>query len=70
MIGCQPENSSVMYKSIQHGSILDIESLETLSDGTAGGVEQNSVCIAPPEVSNALRMSSERYKIIPILSKT
>jgi len=43
VIGCQPENSPVMYKSIQHGSILDMESLETLSDGTAGGVEQDSI---------------------------
>ena len=32
-----------MYESVKHGSILDIESLDTLSDGTAGGVEQGSV---------------------------
>ena len=43
IIGCQPENSAVMYKSIQAGRILDIPSLPTLSDGTAGGIEQDSI---------------------------
>jgi len=43
VIGCQPENSSIMYRSIQHGSIVDEESLDTLSDGTAGGIEKGAV---------------------------
>jgi len=43
IIGCQPENSAVMYKSIQAGRILDIPSLPTISDGTAGGIEQDSI---------------------------
>ena len=46
MIGCQPENSPVMYKSVQCGSIVNMESLETLSDGTGGGVDPEAVrCI-------------------------
>ena len=43
VIGCQPENSCVMYESIKAGEILDIESLPTISDGTAGGIESGSV---------------------------
>lgn len=43
VIGCQPKNSAVMYESIKAGKILDIESLPTLSDGTAGGMEPDSI---------------------------
>jgi threonine dehydratase len=32
-----------MYESIEAGEILDIESLPTVSDGTAGGIEKGSV---------------------------
>jgi len=43
VIGCQPVNSCVMYESIKAGEILDIESLPTISDGTAGGIESESM---------------------------
>jgi len=43
VIGCQPVNSCVMYESIKAGEILDIESLPTISDGTAGGIEKGSI---------------------------
>ena len=43
VIGCSPENSAVMLHSIKAGRILDLESKPTLSDGTAGGVEENSI---------------------------
>jgi threonine dehydratase len=43
IIGCSPENSAVMAKSVQAGRILELESLPTLSDGTAGGVEQDAI---------------------------
>ena len=32
-----------MYESIKAGEILDIESLPTISDGTAGGIESGSI---------------------------
>ena len=32
-----------MYKSVEAGEVLDIESFDTLSDGTGGGIEQGSV---------------------------
>merc|ERR1712137_238474 len=44
VIGCQPENSNVMMQSITAGKILDdVEEFPTLSDGTAGGIEENSI---------------------------
>lgn len=41
--GCQPIQSKVMYESIKAGSIIFEESGDTLSDGTSGGIEENSV---------------------------
>ena len=43
VIGCSPENSAVMIHSIKKGEILNLESLPTLSDGTAGGIEKESI---------------------------
>ena len=42
-IGCSPANSAVMMESVKAGRILDLPSLPTLSDGTAGGVEDHSI---------------------------
>ncbi|HEU5219752.1 MAG TPA: pyridoxal-phosphate dependent enzyme, partial [Gemmatimonadales bacterium] len=43
VIGCSPENSAVMIESLMAGRIVDIPSKPTLSDGTAGGVEQGAI---------------------------
>ncbi len=43
IIGCSSENSQVMIQSVKAGRILDLPSLPTLSDGTAGGVEADSI---------------------------
>ena len=43
IIGCSPKNSQVMIESIKAGRILDLPSLPTLSDGTASGVEPDSI---------------------------
>lgn len=43
IIGCQPENSAVMYESIKAGKIVDMVSKETIADGTAGGIEAGSI---------------------------
>ena len=42
IVGCQPSNSCVMYESCKAGKILDIPSLPTLSDGSAGGVDPDA----------------------------
>jgi len=46
VVGCQPENDAAMFASIEAGQIIDIDARETLSDGTAGGIEPNSFTFA------------------------
>jgi threonine dehydratase len=43
IVGCSPENSAVMIRSVEAGRILEIPSLPTISDGTAGGIEKDSI---------------------------
>ncbi|MBE7551950.1 MAG: threonine/serine dehydratase [Anaerolineales bacterium] len=43
VIGCLPENSPVMAESVKAGRIIEIESLPTLSDGSAGGIEPGAI---------------------------
>lgn len=43
IIGCSPENSCVLIQSLDAGELLTLPSTETLSDGTAGGVEPGSI---------------------------
>lgn len=43
IIGCSPNNSQVMIQSVKAGRILDLPSLPTLSDGTAGGLEEGAI---------------------------
>ena len=45
VIGCQPRNSCVMYLSLQAGRIVEAESLPTLSDATAGGIEEGAITL-------------------------
>jgi len=43
LIGCQPENSPEMSVSVRAGEYREIESKPTLSDGSAGGFERDSI---------------------------
>jgi len=44
MIGCQPKNSPEMTLSIERGHIIEeLIAKPTLSDGTAGGIEQGAI---------------------------
>ena len=43
VIGCQPAASAVMAASAKASKIVDIPSQPTLSDGTAGGIEAESI---------------------------
>lgn len=43
IVGAQPANSKVMIESIRAGQVVEIPSLPTLSDGTAGGIEADTV---------------------------
>lgn len=43
VVSCQPSASAVMTRSVEAGRILDMRSEPTLSDGTAGGIEQGAI---------------------------
>lgn len=43
IVSCQPAASAVMTHSIEAGRILDLPSAATLSDGTAGGIEEGAI---------------------------
>jgi threonine dehydratase len=43
VIGCWPANSTALYSAFKAGEIIDVEESETISDGTAGGVEPDSI---------------------------
>lgn len=43
IVGCQPEASPVMLESVKAGNIVEWDSQPTLSEGTAGGIEPNSI---------------------------
>lgn len=76
-IACSPEHSPVMAKSVQAGRILDMESLPTLSDGTAGGVEQDAITfplcqrlvddyilVSEEEIRKAMRLCMQAHHIL------
>lgn len=46
VIGCQPAASAVMAASVMAGKVLELPSGETLSDGTAGGIEADALTFA------------------------
>jgi threonine dehydratase len=46
VVGCSPVNSKVMHESVAAGRMLDLPSLPTFSDGTAGGVDPDTITFA------------------------
>ncbi len=74
IIGCQPLNSPVMYKSVRVGKIIEMESKPTLSDGSAGGIEKGSITfdickkyvddfalVSEQEIKEAMRLMIEKH---------
>jgi threonine dehydratase len=45
VVGCWPENSPVLYESMKAGWILPVAEKPTLSESTAGGLEEGSVTL-------------------------
>ena len=74
IIGCSPANSAVMIHSLRAGEMLELESKPTLSDGTAGGVERDTmtfgwcrelandlVTVSEKEIRQAMRLVYETH---------
>jgi threonine dehydratase len=74
VVACSAERSAVMHASLAAGHIVEMESLPTLSDGTAGGVElgaitfelcrevvDESVLVSEDEIRDAVRLIVGRH---------
>ncbi len=77
IIGCEPEASAVMAESVATGEIVEMESLPTLSDATAGGIEGGSITfdlcrvhvdrwerVDEDEIANAIRFLVENEEMV------
>ena len=45
VIGCQPVNAAAMKASVEAGQVVEIPYVETLSDGTSGGIEPGAITL-------------------------
>lgn len=72
VVGCWPENSPVMMEALKAGRVIPVEERPTLSDATAGGIEENCVTlplcqkliheqilVTEQEIQNAIREIAE-----------
>jgi threonine dehydratase len=45
IVGCWPENSPCMLECMKAGKIIEVDESDTLSDGTAGGLEEGAMTL-------------------------
>ncbi|MEZ2311647.1 threonine/serine dehydratase [Paraburkholderia sp. RCC_158] len=45
IVGCWPENAPTLQRCIEAGRVIQVEETETISDGTAGGVDPDAVTL-------------------------
>lgn len=45
VVGCQPRESAVMMRCVEAGCVVEVDIGETISDGSAGGVETDCVTL-------------------------
>lgn len=77
IIGCSPTASPVMARSVRAGRVLDLPSLPTLSDGTAGSVEVDTITfalcrdyvdhwieVAEEEIAEAMRLFIDAHHML------
>jgi len=77
IIGCQPENSPVMYESVRAGRIIEMQSKPSLSDGTAGGIEAGAITfdlcrklvddfmlVSEQEIREAIKLVLEKHSML------
>jgi threonine dehydratase len=64
IIACWPEASVAMYASLQAGGIVESEEQDTLSDGTAGGLEPGTMTfpICQAVIDDCVLVSEEEIK--------
>ena len=76
-IGVSPENSPVMYESVRANKIVEMETLPTLADTCAGGVDLDSITLDPcrryvdeivllteTEIEASIRLLFEHHRLV------
>ncbi|MBW1866235.1 MAG: threonine/serine dehydratase [Deltaproteobacteria bacterium] len=74
---CWPSNASAMYRCLEAGRIIDVDEQDTLSDGTAGGVEKdaitfpicqevidNKILVKEEEIRSAMKLMARQERFI------
>ena len=77
VVGCSPRNSCVMATSVKEGRVTNGPSLPTLSDGTAGGVDEDAVTfpfcqklvdewclVSEEEIAHAMRLIFDAHSMV------
>ncbi len=78
IVGCLPANAPVMYECVKAGKVIDVIEKPTLSDGTAGGIDHDSITFeicknliddyvlaSEDEILNAMRLVlKEHHQVI------
>lgn len=75
IVGCWPSNSRAMYEALRVGRIIEVEERPTLSDSTAGGIEEgsitfplcweaidDSVLVSEEEIAQAMRLVADQER--------
>ncbi len=78
VVACQPAASAVMTESVKAGEIVELPNLPTLSDGTAGGIEENAitfdlcrvltddyVLVSEEQIAEAMRQFINAHHMLP-----
>lgn len=78
VVACQPAASAVMTESVKAGKILPLPSQPTLSDGTSGGIEADSitfelcravaddfVTVTEEQIAEAMRQFIDSHHMLP-----
>lgn len=64
VIACSPEKSPAMHECLRAGRIIEVPCYDTLSDGTAGGVEDGSITfdLCRQTIDESILLSEESIK--------
>ncbi|MCX2891599.1 threonine/serine dehydratase [Pseudomonas sp. DCB_BI] len=64
IVGCWPENDPALEQSLKAGTIIEVDARDTLSDGTAGGVEPGAITfpLCQSLVTDTVRVSEAEIR--------
>jgi threonine dehydratase len=77
VFGVSPENSPVMYESMRRNKMVEMETFPTLADTCAGGIDLDSITLAPcqryseeiillteTEIEESIRLLFEHHRLV------